>query len=142
MGTMTCPIDISKPPWDDRNPDCKLCHGSGDLWVCEGQCDEQGHHQKGKTPMLKRDELSNPKSCMSRARDDEQTFVLLGRDAAAPAAIRAWVEERIRLGKNKRDDAQIQEACNCADKIEDDLKVAASMNRNTKLWLHGLRWGK
>jgi hypothetical protein len=58
----------------------------------------------------KRDELTDPASCMSRARDDEWTFVLLGRDAAAPAAVRAWIEERVRLGKNVRGDAQTAEA--------------------------------
>lgn len=68
--------------------------------------------------MLKRDELSNPDSCMSRAKDDEMTFVLLGRDQAAPAAIRAWVMERIRLGKNKSDDDQIIEAEMCARIME------------------------
>ena len=47
---------------------------------------------------------------MNRARDDEWTFVLLGRDAAAPAAVLAWIEERLRLGKNQRTDAQIIEA--------------------------------
>jgi hypothetical protein len=47
---------------------------------------------------------------MSRARDDEWTFVLLGRDKAAPAAVRAWIEERIRLGKNTLNDPQIVEA--------------------------------
>jgi hypothetical protein len=60
--------------------------------------------------MRKSDELSNPDSCMSRARWDEWTFVLLGRDVAAPTAVRAWIEERIRLGKNTREDAQIREA--------------------------------
>jgi hypothetical protein len=60
--------------------------------------------------MKKRDELTDPSSCMSRARDDEMTFVLLGRDLAAPAAVLAWVEERIRLGKNCRADRQIVEA--------------------------------
>lgn len=60
--------------------------------------------------MRKRDELTDPKSCMSRARDDEWTFVLLGRDLAAPVAVRAWINERIRLGKNTWDDAQIIEA--------------------------------
>lgn len=63
--------------------------------------------------MLKRDELTNPASCMSRARDDEMTFVLLGRDLAAPAAVRAWIEERIRIGKNKAGDAQILDAEQC-----------------------------
>jgi hypothetical protein len=29
---------------------------------------------------------------------------------AAPVAVRAWIEERIRLRKNTRDDAQIKEA--------------------------------
>lgn len=60
--------------------------------------------------MRKRDELTNPNSCMSRARDDEWTFVLLGRDVAAPAAVLAWIEERVKLGKNDRHDAQITEA--------------------------------
>jgi hypothetical protein len=67
--------------------------------------------------MIKREELTNPKSCMSRAQDDEMTFVLLARDRAAPAAIKAWVAERIRLGKNHPLDEQIREAEACADKM-------------------------
>ena len=55
---------------------------------------------------------------MSRARDDEMSFVLLGRDVAAPAAIRAWIIERIRLGKNMPDDPQILEAKACARAME------------------------
>jgi hypothetical protein len=68
--------------------------------------------------MRKRDELTNPESCLNRARDQEMTFVLLGRDAAAPMAIRAWVAERIRLGKNRPDDAQVVEAEQCARTME------------------------
>lgn len=60
--------------------------------------------------MIKRDELSNPNSCLNRAKDDEYLFVLIDRDIAMPRAIRAWIEERIRLGKNTREDSQIQEA--------------------------------
>lgn len=60
--------------------------------------------------MRKRDELTSPNSCMSKARDDEWTFVLLGRDLAATVAVRAWIEERVRLGKNAREDPQIVEA--------------------------------
>lgn len=67
--------------------------------------------------MLKRDELTDPKSCLNRAKDDEMTFVLLGRDHAAPIAIFAWIDERIRLGKNKRDDPQIVEAAKVAEAI-------------------------
>lgn len=70
------------------------------------------------TDVKKSDELSDPRSCMSRARDDEWTFVLLGRDAAAPAAIRFWANERIRLGKNGAADPQIVEALACADAME------------------------
>jgi phage protein D len=59
--------------------------------------------------MLKREELADPNSCLNRAKDDELIFVLLGRDTAASVALRAWIEERIRLGKNTREDRQIQE---------------------------------
>lgn len=68
--------------------------------------------------MRKSEELTNPNSCMSHAHDDELTFVLLGRDVAAPVAIRAWIVERIRSGKNRLDDPQIQEANNCANRME------------------------
>jgi hypothetical protein len=55
---------------------------------------------------------------MSKALDDEMTFVLLGRDRAAPVAIRAWIAERIRLGKNQPNDDQIIEAEVCAIVME------------------------
>ena len=60
--------------------------------------------------MRKKDELSNPNSCMNRANNDEWTFVLLGRDLAATVAVQAWIDERIRLGKNHPKDEQILEA--------------------------------
>lgn len=63
--------------------------------------------------MRKHDELSCLNSCMNKAAENEMTFVLLGRDVAAPAAIRAWIEERIRTEKNKSDDEQIKEAEAC-----------------------------
>jgi hypothetical protein len=73
--------------------------------------------------MRKRDELTDPKSCMSRANDDELTFVLLARDMAAPATIRFWVVERLRLGRNRFDDPQILEALECARKMENELQA-------------------
>jgi len=60
--------------------------------------------------MLKRDEVCLPDSCLNKARDDEHLFVLLGRDLAAPAAIRAWIEARIRVGKNHPEDDQLAQA--------------------------------
>ena len=68
--------------------------------------------------MRKQDELSRKDTCMAHAHPQEMTFVLLGRDAAAPFAIRAWADERIRLGKNVETDAQIVEARACADTME------------------------
>lgn len=77
--------------------------------------------------MIKRQELSDPSSCMNGAREDEMTFVLLGRDKAAPAAIRAWIEERIRLGLNLRNDAQTVEAGEVAAGILLGLGLSAEM---------------
>lgn len=68
--------------------------------------------------MLKRDELSRDDGCLAKARDDEMLFVLLARDPAAPVAIRAWIKERIRIGKNKDDDLKIEEARACAAMME------------------------
>lgn len=68
--------------------------------------------------MRKRDELSRKDSCLAHAHPDEMLFVLLGRDVAAPVAIRAWVRERIRLGKNVDADAQIAEALAFAETME------------------------
>ncbi len=72
--------------------------------------------------MRKLEELFNPKSCMYRAKPEEMTFVLLGRDIAAPYAIRCWVNERIRLGKNQQNDEQIIEALACAKTMEEESR--------------------
>jgi hypothetical protein len=77
--------------------------------------------------MRKRDELTH--GCMAKASDDEMTFVLLGRDIAAPAAIRAWIDERIRLGKNAPGDTQITEAILCAETMERERGAAATNSR-------------
>jgi hypothetical protein len=69
--------------------------------------------------MRKKDEILNPNSCLNRAQVDELIFVLLERDEAAPIAIQAWIEARIRLGKNAPDDAQIKEARELLVKMAD-----------------------
>ncbi len=69
--------------------------------------------------MRKKDEMVS-NGCLGRARDDEMIFVLLGRDAAAPATIRFWISERIRLGRNHPDDAQVAEAESCARIMEEE----------------------
>lgn len=70
--------------------------------------------------MRKQEELSNPNSCINQALPTELTFVLLGRDAAAPVAIRAWIGERLRTGKNAPDDQQIQNAAIMAQMMDDE----------------------
>lgn len=70
--------------------------------------------------MRKKDELSKEHTCMQHAHPNEMVFVLLSRDAAAPVAIRAWVDERLRLGKNVIGDPQIVEALTCAQTMEDE----------------------
>lgn len=70
--------------------------------------------------MRKKDELSREHTCMQHAHPEEMVFVLLSRDAAAPVAIRAWVSERLRLGKNVETDEQIVEALECARVMEEE----------------------
>ena len=73
--------------------------------------------------MLKSDEIANDDSCFNRAKDDERVFVLLARDSAAPATIRFWANERIRIGKNQFHDRQIQEAFECARLMEKECEA-------------------
>ena len=68
--------------------------------------------------MIKRDELTDSASCLNKASDDEMIFVLLGRDKAAPAAIRAWIAERISLGMNFYNDQKLTEAEKYAQAME------------------------
>jgi hypothetical protein len=68
--------------------------------------------------MRKSAELESKTGCLAKAWDNEMIFVLLARDPAAPAMIRAWVAERIRLGLNTDADFQIHEALNCAAIME------------------------
>jgi hypothetical protein len=68
--------------------------------------------------MRKRQELLDPQSCMNKANPNELVFVLLGRDAAAPAAIAAWAQERIRLEKNAPGDSQVTQALETARLME------------------------
>lgn len=68
-------------------------------------------------------ELKHAGSCLNRAKDEEWLFILLARDAVAPATIRFWAAERIRLGKNSSDDEQIVEALHCASNMEEQREL-------------------
>jgi len=88
--------------------------------------------------MIKRDEIEHPESCFNKASDQERLFVLLARDPAAPVAVRAWIDERIRLGKNKPDDDQIREARECASRMEAERAEIESARRQQAMhWAEG-----
>lgn len=72
--------------------------------------------------MRKLDELSNPQSCLNRAKPHEMVFVLKAHDITAPDTIRDWVRRRIKAGKNITTDAQIVEALDCAKVMEQQQK--------------------
>lgn len=56
--------------------------------------------------------------CYTNAKPDEPMFTLLGRDKAAARAVRYWVLERIKTGKNRASDSQIIEAYEIALAME------------------------
>jgi hypothetical protein len=88
--------------------------------------------------MLKRDEIEDTTSCLNKAHDGERLFVLLARDPAAPVAIRAWIAERIRLGKNAPGDEQIREAYECAALMELERgEIEASRRQESIRWAEG-----
>jgi len=64
---------------------------------------------------------------MNKALDGEMVFVLLARDVAAPVAIRAWIEERIRTGENEPIDPQILDAEYCAKTMERERASVSSI---------------
>jgi len=73
--------------------------------------------------MIKRDEITNPDSCLNRAADDEPIFVLRAHDKTAPHVVRAWANgyafEKGGLGKmNPRELAKYNEALDLANKAE------------------------
>lgn len=88
--------------------------------------------------MRKRDEIEDTESCFNKAGDEERLFVLLARDPAAPVAIRAWIAERIRLGRNVADDAQIVEALDCAARMDLERAEIQAARRQEKIcWAEG-----
>lgn len=68
--------------------------------------------------MRKKDEISDPNSCLNTAKTYDWIFVLIEKDIAAPATIRFWVQERIRLGKNQPNDDQLKSALRVATNME------------------------
>ncbi len=90
--------------------------------------------------MIKGLELTDQRSCLWKANWDEMLFVLLARDPAAPVAIRAWIAERIRIGKNQAGDALMVEAEACAVAMQ--AQAPAIQKDGPKSWAEYLRRGR
>jgi hypothetical protein len=57
---------------------------------------------------IKRDEISDPNSCLNRAADDEPVFVLRAKDPLAAKLVEDWAAKAVLEGLH--DDAKIQAA--------------------------------
>lgn len=64
--------------------------------------------------MLKRLELRNPQSCLSKADPDELVFVLRAKDPIAPQTLRLWAA----MAHGIHSAEKIAEALSCADEME------------------------
>lgn len=87
--------------------------------------------------MIKRDEISDPYSCLNRASDDEPIFVLRAHDKIAPYVVRQWASAYVlgkvrewasacMLGKieyggplTERETTKYNQACDLAVQMED-----------------------
>ncbi len=88
--------------------------------------------------MIKHDVIDNPESCLNRAAPHEHLFVLLSRDPASSVAIRAWITERLRLGRNVPGDEQIREAYECATLMElQRSEIEVSRSQQQLHWIAG-----
>jgi hypothetical protein len=58
--------------------------------------------------------------CWAKAEDDEEMFILLGRDRHAAALVRLWAEMREREGE---DPMVVEEARECADRLEEQARA-------------------
>lgn len=60
--------------------------------------------------------------CYANAEPDEEMFILLARDKSAPQLVRMWAylrQQQIKAGQKPQSDlVMVEEACQCADKME------------------------
>lgn len=68
-------------------------------------------------------EKSDSYSCLNKAYDHELIFVLLGRDKAAPFAIRCWCVYRWVSGMNDWNDPKIKEALRLARDMKHEREL-------------------
>jgi hypothetical protein len=69
--------------------------------------------------MLKKDELTEPNSCLNKAHDNEMLFVILERDPAAADTVRYWMQKRIELGLDTNDSPKLLTAASIVQRFEE-----------------------
>lgn len=90
--------------------------------------------------MRKHLELSDPKSCLNKAKHDELVFVLLERDPVAAELIWEWAKRRIAKGLNIAGDSQIQEALDIAIAMEKERSRPAEIAAECGAGMHRERY--
>lgn len=65
--------------------------------------------------MIKKEELSNPNSCLNKAMSDEPVFVLKATDPLAPITIRHWAT----MSEGTQSEEKLREAENLADLMDE-----------------------
>lgn len=77
--------------------------------------------------MLKKDELTNPNSCLNRAAPDEPIFTLRANDPVAPRIVREWAFQyqhykRLEKGDDQLNDKELR-------KYREAMELAGEMER-------------
>lgn len=72
--------------------------------------------------MIKSLEISDPKSCLNKASNDEPIFVLRAKDPQSIPIVLAWIQKRIEEGHEDVDDPKIRDAFEWCVKAKDWLR--------------------
>ena len=95
--------------------------------------------------MIKSKALSDPNSCWNKAKDDEMVFVILEHDVTAPDTVRDWCARRVRIGKNKPGDPQINRSLGVGKRSRtttNDVCMSylppAGLCQHIRRWVYGL----
>ncbi len=85
---------------------------------------------------LKKDELTNPNSCLNKAADDEMIFVLRAHDMLSPFLVRQWARMfymlntvAVNIGRDTRPELRLQAAKSIKDKHDEAMRCAAEMEK-------------
>jgi len=85
---------------------------------------------------LKRDELSNPNSCLNKAKDDEMIFVFRAHDMLSPFIVRQWARmyyllntRATNVGSTFKPDLRLSVSPEVQKKHDDAMRCADEMEK-------------